>query len=42
MTLERRPQLTHEHAAEGVEPRSSMTLPGDGWLRRYLKTMFIL
>lgn len=35
MTLERRPQLTHEQV-EGIEPRSSMTLPGDGRLRRYL------
>ncbi|VVC25490.1 Hypothetical protein CINCED_3A001137 [Cinara cedri] len=34
MTLERRPQLTHEHAVDVIEPRSSMTLPGDGWLRR--------
>lgn len=35
MTLERRPQLTHEHGVDGIEPRSSMTLPGDGRLRRY-------
>jgi len=34
MTLERRPQLTHEHTVDGIEPRSSMTLPGDGRLRR--------
>jgi len=34
MTLERRPQVTHEHAADSIEPRSSMTLPGDGRLRR--------
>ncbi|XP_022177012.1 uncharacterized protein LOC111038280 [Myzus persicae] len=35
MTLERRPQLlTHEHAAVGIESRSSMTLPDNGRLRR--------
>lgn len=34
MTLERRPQVTHEHTVDGIEPRSSMTLPGDGRLRR--------
>lgn len=36
MTLERRPQSAHEHVVDGIEPRSSMTLPGDGRLRRYL------
>lgn len=40
MTLERRPQLTHEHTVDGIEPRSSMTLPGDGRLRRYLILYF--
>ncbi|XP_050424914.1 uncharacterized protein LOC126836014 isoform X2 [Adelges cooleyi] len=30
MTLERRPQITHEHPIDRNEPRSSMTLPGDG------------
>lgn len=40
MTLERRPQLTHEHVVDGIEPRSSMTLPGDGRLRRYLISYF--
>lgn len=36
MTLERRPQLlTHEHVADGIELRSSMTLPDNGRLRRY-------
>jgi len=35
MTLERRPQLlTHEHVADGIELRSSMTLPDNGRLRR--------
>lgn len=34
MTLERWSQSTHEHGGDGIEPRSSMTLPGDGRLRR--------
>ncbi|XP_050528116.1 uncharacterized protein LOC126898209 isoform X2 [Daktulosphaira vitifoliae] len=34
MTLERRPQVLHEHSVDEIEPRSSMTLPGDGRLRR--------
>jgi len=42
MTLERWPQSTHEHAVNGVEPRSSMTLPSDGRLRRYLFYIFEL
>lgn len=41
MTLERRPQLTHEHTVDGIEPRSSMTLPGDGRLRRYLNLILL-
>lgn len=42
MTLERRPQLTHEHAVDSIEPRSSMTLPGDGRLRRYNIIILVL
>lgn len=42
MTLERRPQLTHEHTMDGIEPRSSMTLPGDGRPRRYLIFYFLI
>jgi len=43
MTLERRPQLlTHDHAAVGIESRSSMTLPDNGRLRRYLNLYFII
>jgi len=42
MTLERWPQSTNEHAVDGIEPRSSMTLPGDGRLRRYSVLCFII
>lgn len=35
MTLERRPQLSHDHTVDNIESRSSMTLPGDKRLRRY-------
>lgn len=42
MTLERRPQSTHEHTVDSIEPRSSMTLPGDGRLRRYSILYFLI
>lgn len=42
MTLERRPQLSHDHTVDNIESRSSMTLPGDKRLRRYLFTSFIV